>query len=295
MLETASPHDMSADAKPLRIAQLSDIHCGELTFDDKRMESIVQDVNEMAPDLVIVAGDLTAAGYEWEFAQAADWLGQIDCPLVVVPGNHDARNVGYLHFEHYFGDRFSRYRKAFDADQATALGAPGMTVVAVDSSEPDLNEGQIGRERYPWIRQQFTNPDDITLFVIHHHLVAIPGTGRERNTINDAGDVLAELSQLGIDVVLSGHKHVPYFWGISGLLICNSGTATTKRLRGLTPSSWNELEVDAQAIRVYLHYEDGRRELACVRSRGTRAMVREGFYITDEFLATNHLLPPRLP
>jgi 3',5'-cyclic AMP phosphodiesterase CpdA len=282
---------MTSLTDPLRIAQFSDIHCGELTFDGKRMESIIGDINEMGPDLVIAAGDLTAAGYEWEFAEAADWLGQIECPIVVVPGNHDARNVGYLHFEHYFGDRFSRYRQAFDADQSAALGSPGITVVAVDSSEPDLNEGQIGRERYPWIREQFTDPDDLKLFVIHHHLVAIPGTGRERNTINDAGDVLAELSQLGVDIVLSGHKHVPYFWGISGLLICNSGTATTKRLRGLTPSSWNELEIDAHEIRVYLHYEDGRRELACVRSRRTRAVVREGFYITDEFLATNHLVP----
>ena len=282
---------MSADAKPFRIAQLSDIHCGEVTFDGKRLESIVDEVNDMAPDLVIVVGDLTGAGYEWEYAEAADYLGNISCPTVVVPGNHDARNVGYLHFERFFGDRFSRYRQQFDEERAAALGAPGITVVAVDSSEPDLNEGQIGRERYPWIRDQITDPDDLKIFVIHHHLVAIPGTGRERNTINDAGDVLAELLQLGIDIVLSGHKHVPYFWGISGLLICNSGTATTKRLRGLTPSSWNELEVDAQAIRVYLHYGDGKRELACVRSRGTRAMVREGFYITEEFLATNHLNP----
>ncbi len=281
---------MSNDTQPARIVQISDIHCGELTFDGKRMESIVEEVNAMHPDLVIVAGDLTAAGYEWEFAEAADWLGQVECPIVVVPGNHDARNVGYLHFEHFFGDRFSRSRLPFDAKRAAAIGAPGLTVVAVDSSEPDLNEGQIGRERYPWIREQFTEPDDIKLFVIHHHLVAIPGTGRERNTINDAGDVLAELVHHGVDVVLSGHKHVPYFWGISGLLICNSGTATTKRLRGLTPASWNELELDQQSIRVYLHYGDGRRELSCVRSRSTRSIVKESFYITDEFLATNHLL-----
>jgi len=280
------------DAKPLRIAQLSDIHCGEITFDAKVMESIIGEVNTMQPDLAVVVGDLTAAGYEWEFAEAADWLDQIECPTVVVPGNHDARNVGYLHFEHYFGERFFRYRVPFSPERAAVIGAPGLTLVAVDSSEPDLNEGQIGRERYPWMREQFSEPDDLKIFVIHHHLVAIPGTGRERNTINDAGDVLAELVPFGVDIVLSGHKHVPYFWGLSGILICNSGTATTRRLRGLTPSSWNELEVNSRSIDVYLHYEDGRRELACVRSRGTRAMLREGFYITDEFLASNHLLVP---
>jgi len=279
-------------AQPLRIVQLSDIHCGEITFNAKAMEAIIEQINEMKPDLAVVAGDLTAAGYEWEFAEAADWLDQIDCPTVVIPGNHDARNVGYMHFEHYFGERFFRYHVEFPADRAKVIGAKGMTLVAVDSSEPDLNEGQIGRERYPWMREQFTEPDDLKVFVIHHHLVAIPGTGRERNTINDAGDVLAELVRFNVDIVMSGHKHVPYFWGLSGILICNSGTATTKRLRGLTPSSWSELEVNARSIEVYLHYEDGRRELACVRSRGTRAMLREGFYITDEFLTSNHLLLP---
>lgn len=282
---------MATDAKTLRIAQLSDIHCGELTFDAKLMESTIERLNAMKPDLVVVVGDLTATGYEWEFAEAADWLDQIDVPLVVTPGNHDARNVGYLHFERYFGDRFSRHRIEFDADRAQYLNTSGITIVAADSSEPDLNEGQIGRERYPWIREQYTDPSDIKMFVIHHHLVPIPGTGRERNTINDAGDVLAELIQLGVDIVLSGHKHVPYFWGLSGLLICNSGTATTKRLRGLTPSSWNEIVIDQDAINVYLHYEDARRELSCVRGRGTRDMVRQGFFMTDEFLSSNHLVP----
>jgi 3',5'-cyclic AMP phosphodiesterase CpdA len=278
------------EAGPLRIVQLSDIHCGEITFDAKVMESIIGDINSMRPDLAVIAGDLTAAGYEWEFAEAADWIDQIECPTVVIPGNHDARNVGYLHFEHYFGERFFRYRVEIPDDRAELIGAKAATLVAVDSSEPDLNEGQIGRERYPWLREQFeAHPDDFKVFVIHHHLVAIPGTGRERNIINDAGDVLAELVGFGVDMVLSGHKHVPYFWGLSGMLICNSGTATTKRLRGLTPSSWNEIEVDASSIKVYLHYEDGRRQLACVRSRGTRAMLREGFYITDEFLTSNHL------
>ncbi|MEX2540085.1 MAG: hypothetical protein WD646_15675, partial [Actinomycetota bacterium] len=84
----------------------------------------------------------------------------------------------------------------------------------------------------------------------------------------------------------------PYFWGISGLLICNSGTATTKRLRGLTPPSWNEIEVNDIAIKVYSHYQDGRRELSCVRHRETRTMVREGFYMTEAFLMSNHLGAP---
>jgi Icc protein len=281
---------MTSAHLPLRIAQISDIHCGELTFEEDAMRSIVERVNRMEPDVVVVVGDLTAAGYEWEFEQAAEWLGQIEAPKVVIPGNHDSRNVGYIHFQRLFGERFSRFREAFDAQRAERIRATGFTVVAVDSSDPDLNEGHIGRERYPWIRAQFDVPDDIKIFAIHHHLVSIPGTGRERNIITDAGDLLAVLTSLDIDVILSGHKHVPFFWGLNGILVANSGTAATKRVRGLTPPSWNEITVDASTIKVFLHYHDGRRELAVIRSRTTRAMVREAFYMTDDFLRSNRVL-----
>ncbi len=275
---------------PLRIAQISDIHCGELSFQEDVMRSIVERINRMEPDVVVVVGDLTAGGYEWEFEQAAGWLEQIEAPRVVIPGNHDSRNVGYIHFRRLFGERFSRFRKAFDSERAERIRATGFTVVAVDSSDPDLNEGHVGRERYPWIREQFDEPNDVKVFAIHHHLVSIPGTGRERNIITDAGDLLAVLTSLDIDVILSGHKHVPFFWGLNGILVANSGTAATMRVRGLTPPSWNEITVDASTIKVFLHYHDGRRELAVIRSRTTRAMVREAFYMTDDFLQSNRIL-----
>lgn len=281
---------MSIADIPLRIAQISDIHCGEVSFQPDLMQFTIERINRMQPDVVVVAGDLTAAGYEWEFEEAAKWLDQIEPPKVVIPGNHDSRNVGYIHFERQFGDRFSRFRRPFDPERAERLRATGFTVVAADSSDPDLNEGHVGREYYPWIREQFDEPEDVKVFALHHHLVSIPGTGRERNIITDAGDLLAVLTRLDIDVILSGHKHVPFFWGLNGILVCNSGTASTKRVRGLTPPSWNEVQVDASTIKVYLHYADGRRELAVIRSRTTRAMIREAFFMTEDFLASNQVL-----
>jgi len=274
----------------LRIAQVSDIHCGEVSFQPRLLQTAVDAVNAMQPDVVAVAGDLTASGYGWEFEEAAEWLARIDAPMVVVPGNHDSRNVGFVHFERLFGERFSRFRKAFETERAERLRSTGFTVVALDSSEPDVNEGHIGRERYRWVRDQFDEPDDVKILVVHHHLVPVPGTGRERNVIVDAGDLLAAVTQLDIDVILCGHKHVPFFWGLNGILVCNSGTVCTGRLRGLTPPSWNEIRVDATTIKVYTHYGDGRRELSVIRSRTTRALIREAFYLTDDFLESNHIV-----
>jgi 3',5'-cyclic-AMP phosphodiesterase len=280
---------MSIASMPLRIAQVSDIHCGEPSFDAELMRSIIDRINLMNPDLVAVVGDLTAAGYEWEFEEAARWLELIEPPTIVIPGNHDSRNVGYVHFRRLLGERYHSSRQAFDPERAERIVATGLSVAAVDSSQPDVNDGHVGRERYPWIREQFTEPDDIKIFLIHHHLVPIPGTGRERNIITDAGDLLAELTELDIDIVLAGHKHVPFFWGLNGILVCNSGTAATKRLRGLTPPSWNEISIDASTIKVYLHYPDRRRELSVLFSRKTRALTREAFSLTEDFHASNQI------
>jgi Icc protein len=275
---------------PLRIAQVSDVHFGgALSLPAETMERVAEDIRRTTPDVVVVAGDLTYTGYEWEYEEAAAWLSTIDVPQIVIPGNHDGRNVGRVHFRRLFGEPFSRFRAEFDVERAERLRASGFSIVALDSSEPDLDEGRVGEERYPWIRDGLAERDDIKIVAVHHHLISVPGTGRERNIVHDAGDLLLTLTRMDVDLILSGHKHVPFFWGLNGMLLCSSGTAGTRRLRGRTPPSWNEVHVDATTIKVFLHYLDGTRELAVIFSRKTRALTREAFYVTDDFLRRNQV------
>ncbi|MGI8520386.1 MAG: hypothetical protein ACR2MC_07275, partial [Actinomycetota bacterium] len=98
-----------------------------------------------------------------------------------------------------------------------------------------------------------------------------------------------------VDVVLSGHKHVPFFWGLNGMLICNSGTAATRRVRGLTPPSWNEIRIDGSTIKSFLHYEDGRRELSLIFSLKTRTLTRDDFYLTEAFMESNKVFAGSAP
>jgi 3',5'-cyclic AMP phosphodiesterase CpdA len=126
--------------------------------------------------------------------------------------------------------------------------------VAVDSTEPDLDNGQIGRGRYGWIEQQFADPADLRVFVVHHHLLPVPGTGRERNIVNDAGDALECLQRAGVDLVLSGHKHVPYAWRLEDLFIVNAGTVSSSRLRGNGRPCYNIVEVSGTHVDVWRKY-----------------------------------------
>jgi Icc protein len=212
------------------IAHISDTHVGSPHFVPNLMNRVIAEVNELKPDLVIHTGDITNEGFRGEYKTAAAYLEQIEARLVAVPGNHDARNVGYVHFEELIGPRHWR----------TSL--PGVTIVGADSSEPDLNEGQVGRERYPWIIDQFEDAVDLKIYVHHHHLLPIPGTGRERSTVADAGDLLEVLIRAGVNLCLTGHKHVPYVWRLEDLYIANAGTCASLRVRGHTRPAYNLIE-----------------------------------------------------
>src|SRR5712691_2494650 len=151
------------------IAQLSDVHVGGARYHEELLRAAISEINAERPDLVVVAGDLTDEGYPDQYPIAKDELARIECTRTVrVPGNHDARNVGYLLFEDTFGARDSRLRLTVDGLD--------VALVAVDSSKPDLDEGEIGREHYGWIDEGFAGPADLRVFVCHHHLVAVPGT-----------------------------------------------------------------------------------------------------------------------
>jgi 3',5'-cyclic-AMP phosphodiesterase len=226
-----------------RIAHLSDLHCGGPYFMPSLLERALAEINELEPDIVVCSGDLTTFGFKQEYAQAKSYLDRIECEsLVVIPGNHDSRNVGYLHFEELFGERYSVER------------VDGVTVVAVDSTEPDLDHGQIGRGRYRWIEEQFAMPADLRIFVLHHHLLPVPGTGRERNVVYDAGDVIECLQRAGVDLVLSGHKHVPYAWRLENLFVINTGTVSSLRLRGNTRPCYNVVEIVNSHVDVWRKY-----------------------------------------
>lgn len=231
---------MNENNRSCVIAHLSDLHTGSQYFVSNLLDRALVEVNDLNPDIVLVTGDLTSMGFRQEFREAREYLDRLLCPdVLVVPGNHDSRNVGYAHFERLFATREPVIRKK------------GVTVVGVDSTEPDLDNGRIGRHRYPWIREEFLKqPDDFKIFLLHHHLLPIPGTGRERNMVNDAGDVLEVLVECGVNLVLSGHKHVPYAWRLENMYVVNAGTVATLRLRGDTKPCYNVIEIEAGHVRI---------------------------------------------
>jgi Icc protein len=268
----------------MRIVQMSDIHVGSGLFRPDLLSAAIEETNALQPDLVAIVGDLTMEGYRWEFEEAKEYLDGIECENVVVTmGNHDARNVGYRHFEDLFGMRESTATVPIPEGEAK--------VVALDSTKPDLDEGEVGREHYRWLDSEFRSWDrGPKILMIHHHILAVPGTGRDVNILQDSGDVMAILRELRIDMVLSGHRHVPYVWSISGVRIVHSGTASSMRVRGTMPPSYNVIEFDSETVKITLR-EPGKGEGEPLASFSRSAVTTSEFYPAFDRFVTYDMLP----
>ena len=94
----------------MRIVQISDLHLSSPSFVPDWAENVLSIVSSIGPDIVIVTGDLTDDGYAYEYDVAKTYIDRIEAEnIMVVPGNHDARNEGYTLFEEIFQTRFPYY------------------------------------------------------------------------------------------------------------------------------------------------------------------------------------------
>ena len=119
----------------MKIAHISDIHCNYGTdFNEKVFEKAVTMVNKLDADIIFVSGDLTTDGLLSEYELAQEKLKEITGKLVIVPGNHDERNLGFKLFPEFFGNpSFIHTYK-------------DLTFVGLASSEPDKDDGRLAEE-----------------------------------------------------------------------------------------------------------------------------------------------------
>ena len=235
------------------IAHISDLHISKSSFDEEMFFKAVSEINHLNPDMIILTGDITNNGYYDEFKQATRYLQMFEAPLFAVPGNHDSRNLGYQTFEDLIGERSWKL----------TLGEK-VTVMGLDSSSPDEDKGHIGTPQHMWLEHQLDEcviNENFSIVAMHHHVVPIPQTGRERNVLSDAGDVLKTLTTHEVDLVLSGHKHVPNIWKINNTVISNSGSLSSIKLRGKNKNSYNVYNITDNEIEIFMHYVGGEKFL----------------------------------
>ena len=235
------------------IAHISDLNISDDAFDEAVFMQAVTEINNLQPDMIILSGDVTNNGYYRQYQQAIKYLDMFDAPLFAVPGNHDARNLGHQSFEELIGESSWKLTKEDD-----------FMVIGLDSSSPDEDRGHVGNPQRMWMEHQLDQcviNDLSSIIVLHHHVIPIPDTGRERNVLSDAGDLLKTLTTHEVDLILCGHKHVPNVWRINDTIVVNAGSISSNKLRGKIGNSYNVYIIDDDTIEIFLNNVGGEKFL----------------------------------
>jgi 3',5'-cyclic-AMP phosphodiesterase len=123
-----------------------------------------------------------------------------------------------------------------------------LIVLGIDSLEPDIDDGHIGRGTHTTIQERLNSRNKIKMLALHHHLIPILGTGREKDIPVDAADVLKLCVESEVNFILSGHKHMPWVWKLEESHFITAGTSTTRQLKGRGNPSFNLIDIDIDRI-----------------------------------------------
>ena len=125
--------------------------------------------------------------------------------------------------------------------------------MGLNSARDDVSEGELGDEQLEWAVHQFQACQlENRIMALHHHLIAVPYSGRQRNTLVDAGDVLEMARLCNVDLVLMGHKHVPHAYFLGNLTLLYCGTTCSEKVRADEPPCFNRIILDEDTIKVSL-------------------------------------------
>lgn len=227
------------------IVQISDVHCGPF-FRKASFLKAVREINALAPDVLLVTGDLTENGLLSEFEVAASMLKRFKAEKTLfVSGNHDYRSTGYLLFRRFFP--FSQITEVDDS-----------VIAVLSTARPDRDDGEVGHRQNMWLENTLKKYEgNVKIVVLHHHVLPVPDTGADQITIIDAGDVLRSLVKSNVTLVLSGHRHRPWQWRIDETQVVHAGSVSCEKLRGFFCNSYNIITVKKRKIEAKLKIVDG--------------------------------------
>ncbi len=233
---------------PVRtIAHLSDLHFGRV--DRALLEPLRRCVSQLAPDVVVVSGDLTQRARPREFREARRFLDTLPSPQIVVPGNHDVPL--YNVFQRFFTP-LDKFRRFITDDEEPSFIDDAVALVGVNTARSLVFKGgRINEEQVERIRARLCNvSESVTKIIVTHHPFDVPAGEDDHHIVGRAGMAMETLARCGADILLAGHMHVSragdttdrYRIGDFAALVVQAGTATSTRGRGET-NSFNAVRI----------------------------------------------------
>ena len=236
------------------VVHLSDLHFGRV--DDALLAPLRATIEALAPDLVVVSGDLTQRAKSEEFEAARIYLDSLPGPQIIVPGNHD---ISLYNVFRRFLQPLTRYKRHITDDLAPLHLDGEIAVLGINTARSlTFKDGRVNQEQLASMRAAFAGVDaHITRIVVTHHPFDMPALVDQSDLINRAPRAMQAFAEVGVDVLLAGHLHLSHAGNTAeryqisdfAALVVQAGTATSTRGRGEV-NAFNVIRIDQGRIEV---------------------------------------------
>ena len=250
------------------LLHLSDLHFG--TERPACLIAIQEFCRDQQPELVVVSGDLTQRARYREFFHCKQFLDSLNCPYLVVPGNHD---IPLYHVWDRIFNPFTRYQLFFGNMEMT-LETEHFYVIGVNSIRRRYHtRGHISLEQIQQIDQILKQApaDKIKIIAAHQPFYTPPDDPHGIKDCPLLGRMALEVwSQSGLKALLHGHLHQSAVFDLNSLyhlgaghpvLDIHAGTATSYRLHHALSNSFNVIDKQADVRHYQFNLQQARFEL----------------------------------
>ena len=236
------------------LVHLSDLHFGKV--DATLLDPLHDLVHKIAPDVVVVSGDLTQRAKSEQFEEARAWLDTLPGPQIIVPGNHD---ISLYNVFRRFLQPLTRYKRYITDDLDPIYIDDEIAVLGVNTARSlTFKDGRVNKEQVKTIKEQLSGlAPHITRIIVTHHPFDLPESDHDDNLVDRAPMAMKVFADCGVDLLLSGHMHTSRAGNTSerhriddyAALVVQAGTATSTRGRGEV-NSFNVVRVEHERIEV---------------------------------------------
>lgn len=239
-----------------KLAHLSDLHFG--TVHNDLANVVMQEMNDLRPDLAVISGDFTQTASLDEFTKARKFINDLPCPALCVPGNHDipARNLWAR-----FTNPFARYNRFISADLAPVLETEDLLIIGINTARralPHWNwaNGAVSSAQRRFISDQMAlAAGRQTVVVFHHPLHEAEGVPLD-TVVFGGRKAMNAILDLNISLVLTGHVHHASVTRIRNTTFVSAATALSSRIR-YQENGYNIITFNDNTIDITHHQYQG--------------------------------------
>ena len=191
-----------------KLFHISDMHFGKI--DETIVASLLVNIKNEKPDLIIISGDLTQRATESEFTYVQAFLLELKnlkLLYIVIPGNHDIEPL----FKplRRLANPYKNYKKFISHELEPVYFDNEIVVGSINTSRSkNIKDGKINIKQIERMETWFSLfPNNLIKILVTHHPIDLPLTHHAHKLVPHANVILHEFSKQKIDIYLSGHYH----------------------------------------------------------------------------------------